>query len=307
MEKIYETIIIGSGPCGVGAALELIKDNVDVAVIEMSTPGGKINVAPRVDNYPGFKKIPGPELAFHFYQRLLDANVPMIGDEIVSLTKEDDLFVLEGKNETYKAKTVLIASGTKERELGLPKEKEMFAHGLSYCAICDGHFFKGQDVLVVGGGNSALKEAIYLTDIVKHLYLIHRRNEFRGNAKIVEELKSHDNVTILTPYIPIEILGEDHVTGMKIQNVETKEYKVLEIQGLFPLVGQLPNSGFIKIPGVTNEWGTIPVERTSMMTSVNGLYAGGDILPRDIRQIYLSEHDGMVAAKSIKAYLEENK
>ena len=306
MDKMFDCLIIGSGPCGIGAAIKLFNDGVDVAIIEMSTPGGKINIAPRVDNYPGFKKIPGPDLAFHFYERVLNAKVPFIGDEIISLTQDGDNFLLEGKNDKYHAKTVLIATGTKERELGLPKEKEMFAHGLSYCALCDGHFFKGQDVLVIGGGNSALKEAIYLADIVKHLYLIHRRNEFRGNAKIVEELRSFPNVTILTPYIPVEILGDDHVTGMKIQNKETGEEKILEIQGLFPLVGQLPNSSFIKIDGVTNEWGNIPVDR-AMMTSVKGLFAGGDILPRDIRQIYLSEHDGMVAANSIEAYLKEAK
>lgn len=306
MDKIYECLIIGSGPCGVGAALNLMENNVDIAVIERSTPGGKINIAPRVDNYPGFKKIPGPELAFHFYERLVNAKVPFIGDDIVSLRKENNLFYLEGKNNKYVAKTVLIATGTKERELGLPNEKELFAKGVSYCAICDGHFFKGQDVLVIGGGNSALKEAIYLADIAKHLYLIHRRNEFRGNAKIVEELRSHENVTILTPYIPLEIIGEEHVTGAKIQNVETKEEKILDVQGIFPLVGQLPNSGFINIDGVKNEWGNIPVDR-NMSTSVEGLFAGGDILPRDIRQIYLSEHDGIVAAKSIIAYLEAHK
>ena len=306
MEKIYECLIIGSGPCGVGAAINLIQNGVDVAIIEMSTPGGKINIAPRVDNYPGFKKIPGPELAVHFYQRVMDAKVPFIGDEITSLTKENDLFHLEGKNGKYIAKTVIIASGTKEREIGLPKEKELFAKGISYCALCDGHFFKGQDVLVIGGGNSALKEAIYLADIVKHLYLIHRRNEFRGNAKIVEELKTHENVTIMTPYIPLEFIGEDRLTAVRIQNKETGEEMLLEVQGAFPLVGQLPNSTYINIDGVKNEWGNIPVDR-QMMTSCPGLFAGGDILPRDIRQIYLSEHDGIVAAKSVIAYLEEHK
>ena len=302
MSKIYDTLIIGAGPCGIGAALDLYAEGIDVAVIEMSTPGGKINVAPRVDNYPGQKEIPGPDLAFLFYQRLLDKKIPLIGDEVLSLTKDGDIFTLKGANTTYQAKTVVVASGTKERELGLPKEKEFFGNGLSYCAICDGHFFKGQDVLVIGGGNAALKEAIYLTDIVKRITLIHRRNEFRGNNKLVEELKSHDNATVLTPYIPIELIGEDKLEAVKIKNVETNEEKVLPLQGVFPLVGQLPNSKYIAIEGVTNEWGTIPVGR-DMMTSCPGLFAGGDILPRDIRQIYLAEHDGKVIAKSIKEYL----
>ena len=303
MEKIYDCVIIGSGPCGIGTALELQKEGLDIVIIEKDVPGGKINIAPRVDNYPGQTKIPGPDLAVIFYQRILDNHVPFVGDEITSLSKEGELFVLEGINSKYFAKTVMIASGTKERELGLPNEKELFGHGLSYCALCDGHFFKGQDVLVIGGGNTALKEAVYLAGITKHLYLIHRRNEFRGSNKIVEELKSFDNVTILTPYIPLEFIGEDKLTGVKIQNRETEETIVLEVQGVFPLVGQLPNNQFIKIEGITNEWGTIPVDK-SMMTSVPGVFAGGDILPRDIRQIYLAEHDGKVAAKSIVNYLK---
>ena len=302
MNDLYDTLIIGSGPCGIGAALKLKEKGLKIAIIEMSTPGGKVNIAPRVDNYPRHEPIPGPDLAVEFFQRVLDNNIDLIGDEITSLTKEEDVFVLEGKVATYKAKTVLVAAGTKERELGLPKEKELFGHGLSYCALCDGHFFKGQDVLIIGGGNAALKEAVYMAGLARKLYLIHRRNEFRGSAKIVDELRSHENVEILTPYVPVAIVGEEKVEGFVIRNVETNEERTLEIQGVFPLVGQLPNSKFIKIDGVTNEWGTIPVDK-KMMTSVPGLFAGGDILPRDIRQIYLAEHDGMVAANSIIEFL----
>ena len=268
----------------------------------MSTPGGKINIAPRVDNYPRQHEIPGPDLAVIFFDRLMQEGVEFIGDEITSLDKKDDVFVLEGKNDTYYSKTVYIATGTVERKIGLPLEDELFGHGLSYCALCDGHFFKGQDVLVIGGGNAALKEAIHLAHIVKHLYVIHRRNEFRGSDKLVDELRGFDNVTIMTPYIPVEFIKEeDHLGGVKIQNRETNEEQVLKVQGVFPLVGQNPNSGFIKLD-IKNEWGNIPVER-NMMTRVSGAFAGGDVLPRDIRQIYLAEHDGMVAANSIKEYL----
>ena len=268
----------------------------------MSTPGGKINIAPRVDNYPGQHEIPGPDLALIFFNKLMNAGVEFIGDEIVSLDKENDVFVLEGRNKTYYSKTVYIATGTIERKIGLPSEDELFGHGLSYCALCDGHFFKGQDVLVIGGGNAALKEAVHLAGIVKHLYLIHRRNEFRGSNKIVDELKSFDNATILTPYIPIEFLKEgDHLSGVKIQNKETGEEQILSVQGVFPLVGQNPNTKFIKLD-ILNEWGNIPVDR-KMATRVEGAFSGGDVLPRDIRQIYLAEHDGMVAAKSIEEYL----
>lgn len=303
MEKEFDVVVIGAGPSGIGCTIALKKEGYNVALIEMGMPGGKINIAPRVDNYPGQKEIPGPDLAMIFYQRILDNELNFIGDEIISLDKEGDTFISTGKNGVYKSKAVYIASGTVERKVGLPNEDKLFGHGLSYCALCDGHFFKGQDVLVIGGGNAALKEAVHLAHLVKHLYLIHRRNEFRGSMKIVDELKSFDNVTIMTPYIPLEFIGEDKLEAVRIQNKETLEEKVLTVQGVFPLVGQNPNTTFIKLD-IKNEWGNIPVDKT-MSTSVEGCFAGGDVLPRDIRQIYLAEHDGMVAAKSIKEYLSK--
>lgn len=302
MNKIYDCLIIGCGPCGVGAALELQKASKSVAIIEKSTPGGKINIAPRVDNYPGHKEIPGVDLAMVFYQRVLDNKIELIPDEVVELSKDTNCFKITCKSNVFCSKTVLIASGTKERELNLDHEKELFGHGLSYCAVCDGHFFKNKDVLVIGGGNSALKEAIYLADIVKTLYLIHRRTEFRGNDKLVAELAAHNNVKILTPFVPVELIGVDTLKGVKIKDVNTENTQILDVQGVFPLVGQLPNSTFIKINGIVDERGTIPVDKT-MMSRVNGVFAGGDILPRDIRQIYLAEHDGKVAAKGIIDYL----
>ncbi len=303
MEKEFDVVVIGAGPSGIGCTIALKKEGYNVALIEMGMPGGKINIAPRVDNYPGQKEIPGPDLAMIFYQRILDNELNFIGDEIVSLDKEGDTFISTGKNGVYKSKAVYVASGTVERKIGLPNEDKLFGHGLSYCALCDGHFFKGQDVLVIGGGNAALKEAVHLAHLVKHLYLIHRRNEFRGSMKIVEELKSFDNVTIMTPYIPLEFIGEDKLEAVRIQNKETLEEKVLTVQGVFPLVGQNPNTTFIKLD-IKNEWGNIPVDKR-MSTRVEGCFAGGDVLPRDIRQIYLAEHDGMVAAKSIKEFLSK--
>ena len=304
MNNVYDCLVIGAGPSGIGCAIKLHQAGVKVAIIEMSTPGGKINIAPRVDNYPRQKEIPGPDLAVIFFNRLLEEGVEFIGDEITSLDKKDGLFVLEGLSSTYYSKTVYIATGTVERKIGLPLEDELFGHGLSYCALCDGHFFKGQDVLVIGGGNAALKEAIHLAAIVKHLYVIHRRNEFRGSTKLVDELRNSSNVTILTPFIPIEFLMEDgHLSGVKIQNKETLEEKVLSVQGVFPLVGQDPNTKFIKLD-ILDERGNIPVER-NMGTRVSGAFSGGDVLPRDIRQIYLAEHDGMVASESIKEYLNK--
>ena len=301
----FDTLILGAGPCGIRSGIILKEAGLNVAVIEGFTPGGKINIAPRVDNYPGFTKIPGPDLAMEFFNWLNQAEVEMIPEIVTSLTKEDNIFRVKTEQNEYLAKTVLVATGTKERELGLPNEKELFAKGVSYCAVCDGHFFKGQDVLIIGGGNTALKEAIFMADLARHVYLIHRRNEFRGNKYLVDEFRDLPNTTILTPYIPVAILGEEKVTGAIIENRETGEQKTLDVQGVFPLVGQIPNSQFINIDGVKDEWGTIPVDPKTKQTSCPGLYAGGDILPRDIRQIYLSEVDGKAACKAIIEYLKK--
>ena len=305
MNKIYDSIIIGAGPCGMRVALELQKKNVDFLLLEPSTPGGKVNVAPRVDNYPGYKMIPGPDLAFALFNRLIEAGIEITPESVLSLTKKENFIVKTDYNE-YEAKTVVIASGTTEKKIGLEKEDEMLGHGLSYCALCDGHFFKGQDIIVIGGGNSALKEAIHLTHVAKKVYLIHRRNEFRGSAKLVEELRNSPNVEILTPYVPHKILADDKVYGIEIEHRETGEIKTIELQGIFPAVGQNPNTQYVNIEGVLDDWKTVPVTMKTMETSCENLFAGGDVLPRDIRQIYLAEHDGIVIAKTILERLGKN-
>ncbi len=299
---MLDAAIIGSGPCGIAASIELKKLGFNIVLIEKSAPGGKVNIAPRVDNYPGFNKIPGPDLAMALYSRAMEAKIPFIGDEVIKLTKKENIFEIELTNEKILAKAVLIATGTKEKQLGFAHETEWLGKGISYCSICDGHFFKGKDVVVIGGGNSALKETLHLATLCNHVTIIHRRNQFRGNDRTVNEIKELNNVTILTPYVPLEFLGTDRVSGIRIKNIETNEEKVLECQGIFPLVGQLPNTGFININNVVDEWGTIPID-LSCHTSVPGLFAGGDVTARPIRQIYVAELDGKKAAKSIQEYL----
>ncbi len=306
MTKIFDSIIIGAGPCGMRVALELKKKDVDFLLLDPGTPGGKVNVAPRVDNYPGFHEIPGPDLAVALFTRLVDAEIEITPEGVLSLTKEGELFRVKTDYTEYLAKTVVISSGTKDRKLGLDREDELLGHGLSYCALCDGHFFKGQDIIVIGGGNAALKEAIHLTNVAKKVYLIHRRNQFRGSEKLVEELRNAPNAEILTPYVPVKLIAEDKITGIEIAHRETDERKIINLQGVFVAVGQIPNTQYINIEGVLDEYTTVPVTMKTMETNCPNLFAGGDVLPRDIRQIYLAEHDGIVISKSILGVLGKN-
>ena len=303
--KKYDALIIGCGPAGIGAALVLKESGINFAIIEKSMPGGKVNIAPRVDNYPGYKEIPGPDLAMELYKRVKKAGIEVIFDEVTSLfRKENSSFALVCKNEEYEAKTVLIASGTKERKLGFENEDRLLGHGVSYCALCDGHFFKNSSVVCIGGGNVALKDAIYLSKLCSKVYLVHRRNEFRGDKRYVDEVKGIENIEIVTPYIPLEILEKDDVvSGLLIENREDGSRKTLDVEGVFPLIGQDPNSEFVAFSNIKNEGGNIPFNK-DMSTGETGLFVGGDVTPRDIRQIYLAEHDGKVAAESMIEYLK---
>lgn len=307
MTKIFDSIIIGAGPCGISAAINLKKMGYEIILFEKSIPGGKVNIAPQVDNYPHHPSTPGPDLAIEFYNRLVDNKIEIVAEEVISINKNENIFEIKTNLDTYFSYTVVISTGTKERKLGFPNEDRLLGHGISYCALCDGHFFKDKDVIVIGGGNSALKEAIYLQKIVKNLTVIHRRNEFRGNEKLVNELRSFDNVKILTPYIPLEILEENRkVVGLLIQNREDESKLTLKADGIFPLIGQIPNTEFMKNLPIFDEYNNCVVDK-NMMTAVSGLFAGGDVTSRPIRQIYLAEFDGTRIAKSIDSYLKENK
>ncbi len=301
----HDVIIVGAGPGGIKAALELKKNDIDFIIMDYGAPGGKINIAPRVDNYLEYPKISGPDLAMNLFMKLMDNDISIVGEKILSISKEDDKFIVKSDYNLYQSKVVLLASGCQEKELNLPNEKEMFAHGLSYCALCDGHFFKNQDVAVIGGGNAAFTEAAYLASICKRVYLIHRRKEYRAVPKKINDLKAFDNVTYLTPYICISINGKDKLESITIKNVETNELEELKINGLFPLIGQNPNTDFIDIDNVIDSYRFVPVDE-NMMSSCKGLFAIGDVLPRVVKQIFLAEKDALKAVESIKEYLNEN-
>ncbi len=300
---VLDAIIIGAGPGGINAAITLHKAGLRFLIFECDMPGGKVNIAPEVDNFPGYRNISGPDLAMNFYQDLLNEGIKINFEEVTCLEKEDDVFEVTTNKHIYHAKTVIVGTGTRNNLIGLDKEEKLLGHGISYCSLCDGHFFKGENVLVVGGGNVALKEAIHLSSIVGHLYVVHRRNEFRGEQRLVDALKEKENVTILTPYIATEILGTEEVEGVRIKNLETLEEQVLDVKGFFPLVGQIPNTQFVLIPNVKDSGGFIPIDKNRESSCAN-LFAIGDATERTTRQIFIAYKDGEIAANTIISRLK---
>lgn len=293
---MYDILIVGGGPAGMAAAIYAVRANTKVAMIEYSAPGGQMVNTSSIDNYPGFGTINGADLSLQMLNQVMDLGVGYIADEIVSLEKDDnDNFILKGTEGNYLAKTVIIATGTKNKNLEVPGEQKFEGRGISYCAICDGNFYKEREVCVVGGGNSALEESIYLSSIASKVYIIHRRNEFRGEIKYVEKLKTIKNVEFVLNTVITEFKGTDKLTSVSLLNKLTNKITELEVDACFEYVGQDPNTSFIKELGITNKFGYILVDE-NCETSIEKIFAAGDVIDKKIRQITTAVADGSIAA-----------
>ena len=297
-------IVIGAGPAGITAAIYLKRGGYSPLLIEKMMPGGKVSLTHKIDNYPGFTSIGGSEFANNLMEQLVQNNIDITFDEVTEVSKENEGFLVKTLSNTYSADAVIIATGTVERKLGIPGEKEYFAKGVSTCAVCDGGFFKGQPMAIIGGGNSALEEALYLTSLTEKVYIVHRRNEFRADKILVDKIKTDPNIEILTPYIPVEIKGDKKVSSLILQHVETKELKEIELKALFAYIGADSNSTFINIKELVTEKGYLVVN-PEMETNVPGLFACGDCISKSLRQVITACGDGAVAAMSAVHYLNK--
>ena len=299
-----KVVIVGAGPAGITAAIYLKRGGIEPLLIEKMMPGGKVSLTHKVDNYPGFTSIGGSDLANEFMNQLMANNIEIIFDEVIKITKlEEGFFVKTGFSE-YVADAVIIATGTIEKKLGIPGEKEFFAKGVSSCAVCDGGFFKGQPMAIIGGGNSALEEALYLSSITEKVYVIHRRNEFRADQILVDRIKKDSHIEILTPFIPLEVKGEKMVSSLLLENVETKEQKEININAMFAYIGADANTSFVDIEGLLDDKGYLIVD-SEMSTSIPGLFACGDCVKKNLRQVVTACGDGAIAAMSCVHYLNK--
>lgn len=295
---MLDVVIVGAGPAGLSCALYASRAGAEVLILDKSAPGGKMNLTASIENYPG-ANMKGPQLAYAMYEQAMSFGAKMKYNEILAIEKKDDYFIVKTKKEEIEAKNVVLATGTKERMMNLELEEELTGRGISYCAVCDGPFFMGKDVAVIGGGNSALEEALYLSDIVHHVHLVVRRDVFRADEYYVQKVVNKENITVHFLKKPHKILEKDNkVSGLVLEDSNTQELSTLELQGIFPFIGLDPMSELVKDFNVVNEAGYVKVN-ANMETEVKGLFAIGDVCEKTLRQVITAANDGAIAGQYI--------
>ncbi len=286
---VYDVIIIGLGPAGISAAIYAKRSGMNIAVINLASPGGMINESSVVENYPGFKKISGQDLAFKFFEHFNSLNIPLFNEEVIDI-KDGDIKTIFTKKDEYKAKKIIICSGRKPKKLNLKDEEKFIGNGISYCSICDGNLYKNKTVAVVGGGNSALESAIYLSGICKSVFLIVRNSNFKGSKILVDKVNEKNNIIIKFDTSIKEILIKD----AKIAGIKTFKEEIF-LNGIFIHIGYEPSIGLLKSLNIKMDQNYIIVDK-NMETSVKGIYACGDIIKKDLYQIVTAVSEGAIAA-----------
>lgn len=299
MENILDLIIVGAGPAGVTAAIYAKRSNINFKIFEKEMVGGNVVNAFEIENYPGVGKLMGSDLAIKFIGDLDALGIDANYEAITKIEKNDDIFkVTTSENEIYYTKKVLLALGTKARKLGVSNEDQLLGRGISYCATCDGSFYKEKDVLVVGGGNSALTEALYLSKIVNKIYLI-TRHELKGDKKEIQKIKETPNIKVIEFKTVKEVEGNNFVTGVKIIDTNTNEESSLKVDGIFVYIGQLPPTNIVSDFGVLNKNAFIEVDE-HYETKIKGLFAVGDCINKVVRQIVTATGDAATAIHFIE-------
>jgi len=284
-------VIIGSGIAGMSCAIYLKRAGLDVLVIEKDAPGGQLNKTNVVENYPGFSSITGPELAFNIFEQVQKLDVEYLYDEVIDIKKEEDNFIIKTKNNEINSKYLVIATGRAPRKLKLANEDRLIGNGISYCALCDGSLYKNKDVAVIGGGNSAVEDAIYLSKICNKVYIIHRRDTFRAETKLIEELESIDNIEIIYNSEVKDYILKDN----KIDKVKLNNDKLIEVDGVFVAIGYEPISSMLELDSDNN----YIIVDSKMNTSIDNVYAIGDAIKKDVYQLVTASNEGVISAVDI--------
>ena len=291
---MYDILIIGAGPAGLTAAIYGARANKKVIVLEALNYGGAIINTPNIENYPVEENISGFDFATKLYNQVINLGVEVKFEKVINIKDNE----VETNKTKYNTKTIIIATGLNTRKLLLPNEEELIGKGISYCATCDGASYKGKDTAVVGGGNTALEDALYLSNICNKVYLIHRRNEFRADDITVSKVLEKDNIEVIYDSIVTKINGIDHIDSIELNNDKT-----IKIDGLFIAIGKIPNIDFIDSLDLT-ESGFIKADELCH-TNIENIFVAGDIRSKDLRQLVTATSDGAIAATEAIKYLNK--
>ncbi|MFT8995234.1 thioredoxin-disulfide reductase [Lentilactobacillus hilgardii] len=304
MAKNYDVVVIGAGPGGMTAALYASRANLSVAMIDRGIYGGQMNNTAAIENYPGFKSIMGPDLAQQMYDSSVNFGAEYVYGSVESIEDKGNVKIVKTDSEEIEAKVVIIATGSEYKKLGIPGEHEYGGKGVSYCAVCDGAFFRNKNVVVVGGGDSAIEEATYLAGIVDHVTVVHRRDQLRAQRVIQDRAFANDKIDFVWNTNVTEVLGDDKkVTAVKTVNNKTNEESEIKTSGVFIYVGLLPMTEPFANLDITDADGWIKTN-DQMATSVPGIYAIGDVRQKDLRQITTAVGEGGIAGQQAFKYVE---
>ena len=292
---MYDVIIIGMGIGGITAGIYAKRAGLNVLMFEKSAPGGMLQKIDKIQNYPGFSEISGPDLALNLFNQVKKVGVPFKFEEVIDVEITEEYKKVITKNGTYEAKNVIVATGRTPKYLGLDNEKDYLGRGLSTCASCDGNFYKGEDVAVVGSGNSALQESLYLANIVNKVYLLHRGINFKGDDALVERVRNTQNIEIVDG---VNIKKINEVDG-KIESVTLDNEKTINVKGVFIYIGYKPDTEIFKKLDITNINGDIIVSE-NFETEIDGLYAIGDCAKKGVYQLVTAASDGCIAVSDIE-------
>lgn len=303
-ELLFDTVILGGGPAGLSAGIYASRGNIKTAIIDITMFGGQPSNYLEIENYPGYPVSGGYELMEKFEEHADKFGVEKFPcEEIQKVDLVSKIKTVETLDKIFKAKSIIIATGAKPAKLNIPGEEEFFGRGVSYCAVCDGAFYRDKTVFVVGGGNSAVEEAVYLTRFAKKVYILHRRDKLRADKIIQEKAFKNDKIEFIFNAVPIEIIGENSVQKIKIKNLVTDETKEYDTDGVFPYIGFTPNVDLFNGQIKQDTKGFIETD-TMMQTSAAGVFAAGDVRNTPLRQVVTASSDGAVSACSVVKYLE---
>ncbi|AXY26560.1 thioredoxin-disulfide reductase [Suicoccus acidiformans] len=304
---VADVIVVGAGPAGMTAALYASRANLKVILIEKGAPGGELINTAEVENYPGFPSIPGPDLAQNFYESATAFGAEHVYGDIVRVVPNSNKHEVHAADGTiYEAPVIIIATGSYNRKLQVPGEETLNGRGVSYCAVCDGFFFRDRELAVIGGGDSAVEEGNYLTQFASKVTIIHRRDELRAQKLLQDRVFNNDKVEFLWDSVVDEIDGDESVESLKVRNVKTDEVQDFAVDGVFVYVGNVPNSSLVADLGITDEEGWL-ITDDEMATSIPGIYAVGDVRQKKLRQVATAVGDGSMAGQQAYEYIESLK